>query len=171
MTHWMDFYNCSESNNTSSQTQIPKGKDHMNMCGNFSNLELIKVVLYRELKGSENIVTQLLLPKQPIVTALTGLHNDMSTQARLEHFSLLIGSFSWTNMNLNIENWIKICGRCLRRKYSCRKALLVNIKYPYSLKFVCLDYLTKEESPPFYIWHIIIHYILRHYRQRIKLRK
>lgn len=47
-------------------------------------------------------------------------------------------------MNFDIENWIKNCNRCLRRKLICQKVLFINIILFYVLELVCLDYLILE---------------------------
>ena len=49
-------------------------------------------------------------------------------------------------MNKDIENWIKHCERCLKRKKTPDTALLVNIQFTHPLVLICIDYLSLEPS-------------------------
>ena len=57
----------------------------------------------------------------------------------------------------DIDNWIKACHRCLRRKVPTnQRAELVNIETTYPLELVCMDYLSLEESKGGYPYILVI---------------
>ena len=50
-------------------------------------------------------------------------------------------------MTTDMENWVKNCGRHIRRKHKTDlRAPLVNISSIYPLELACLDYLSFEPS-------------------------
>uniref|UniRef100_A0A3P9JPF0 Gypsy retrotransposon integrase-like protein 1 n=1 Tax=Oryzias latipes TaxID=8090 RepID=A0A3P9JPF0_ORYLA len=53
--------------------------------------------------------------------------------------------FFWPKMAVDVENTIKTCGRCVRRKTLMEKAApLVNIRTSRPLELLCMDFLTLE---------------------------
>ena len=113
----------------------------------FKSLKLIRGVLYREFENEDCVKKQLLLPFCFIDQVLNGLHNDMGHPSKDRTLSLLRDRFYWPGMTSDTENWIKNCGRCIRRKAKTDiRAPLVNISSTFPLQLVCLDYLTLEPS-------------------------
>lgn len=59
------------------KNKVPKSKDHSIMLRNFDSLKLIRGILYRGVTIQENLINQLVLPRQLIQSTLVGLHNNM----------------------------------------------------------------------------------------------
>ncbi|MCG8048820.1 MAG: DDE-type integrase/transposase/recombinase, partial [Candidatus Thiodiazotropha taylori] len=113
----------------------------------FSSLKLIRGILYRESKVGDEKKNLLVLPACFIEQVLKGLHNDMGHPGKDRTLSLLRDRFYWPGMTVDVENWVKNCGRCIRRKANTDvRAPLVNITSSYPLELVCIDYLTLEPS-------------------------
>ena len=113
----------------------------------FKSLKLIRGVLYREVENEGCIKKQLLLPYCFIEQVLNGLHNDMGHPSKDHTLSLLRDRFYWPGMTSDTENWIKNCGRCIRRKAKTDiRTPLVTITSTFPPELVCLDYLTLEPS-------------------------
>ncbi|KAL5011249.1 hypothetical protein ScPMuIL_011668, partial [Solemya velum] len=88
---------------------------------------------------------QLVLPSVYIKQVLEGLHNNMGHPGRDRTSSLIRDRFFWPGMSMDVENWIKQCGRCVRRKSPTNtRAPLVSITSSYPLELVCMDYLSLE---------------------------
>lgn len=107
-------------------------------------MKLIRGIFHRAVTIQDNLINQLVLPRQLIQSALTGIHNNNGHPGKDRTIGFLRDRFFWTGMNFDTENWIKNCNRCLRRKSTCQKAPLINITSSYVLQLVCLDYLTLE---------------------------
>lgn len=79
--------------------------------------------------------------------ALVGLHNDAGHPGIDRTISLLKDRFYWPGMNKAMEEWIKNCDRCIKRKTATNiRAPLVNIETTEALELDCIDYLTLEKS-------------------------
>lgn len=58
---------------------------------------------------------------------------------------LVRARFYWPKMSVDVENKIKTCNRCIRRKSLTEKAAsLINITATRPLELVCMDFLTVE---------------------------
>lgn len=124
-----------------------KTREDLAMYRNFSSLKLIRGVLYRESENDSEKINQLVLPCCFMEEVLSGLHNDMGHPGKDRTLSLLRDRFFWPGMATDTENWVKNCGRCIRRKSKTDiRAPLVNITSSYPLELVCLDYLSLEPS-------------------------
>ena len=75
------------------------------------------------------------------------MHDDAGHQGQKRTLSLLKARFHWPGMEKEIENRIKSCGRCIRRKSPpVNSATMVNITSSAPMELVCIDYLTLKPS-------------------------
>lgn len=124
-----------------------KSREDMVMHNIFNSLKLVRGVLHRESEVEKEKKNQLVLPECFIEQVLTGLHNNMGHPGKDRTLSLLRDRFYWPGMATDTENWVKNCGRCVRRKSKTDvRAPLVNITSHYPLELVCIDYLSLEPS-------------------------
>ena len=78
---------------------------------------------------------------------LKGLHTDVGHPGIERTNRLIRTRFFWPGMSTDVEDWIKKCDRCLRRKTSTNsRAPLVNVQTSYPLELVCFDFLALETS-------------------------
>ncbi len=71
----------------------------------------------------------------------------MGHLGRDKSLNLLRERVYWPKMTSDVEDWIKHCDRCIRRKTPTTiRAPLVNITTTFPMELVCMDYLTLEES-------------------------
>ena len=59
---------------------------------------------------------QLVLPSKLIPEVLKKLHNEVGHPGRDRTLSLLRDRFFWPGMSNDVEDWIKKCPHCIRRK-------------------------------------------------------
>lgn len=97
---------------------------------------------------------QLVLPSSYKKTTLNGLHNDTGHPGHDQILSLAWEQFWWYGTGYIIEQWIKECPRCLRRKSAGIRELLDNIT-SWPLELVCMDFLSLETSSSGY-QHILV---------------
>ena len=64
-------------------------KEDQTMSKTFSNLKMIRRILYREIEDGDNTIQQLVLPKVYQRTVLQGLHNDVGHPGRDRTLSLM----------------------------------------------------------------------------------
>ncbi len=127
--------------------KVPNTRVHTALFKTFSNLKVIRDMLYREIQDNGETKRQLVLPAVYIEEVLKGVHDQMGHPGRDRTLSLLRDRFYWPGMTSDAEAWVKNCGRCIRRKSSTNiKAPLVNITSNYPMELVCMDYLTLEPS-------------------------
>ncbi len=127
--------------------KVPNTRVHTALFKTFSNLKVIRGMLYREIQDNGETKRQLVLPAVYIEEVLKGVHDQMGHPGRDRTLSLLRDRFYWPGMTSDAEAWVKNCGRCIRRKSSTNiKAPLVNITSNYPMELVCMDYLTLEPS-------------------------
>ncbi|KAL0150798.1 hypothetical protein M9458_053880, partial [Cirrhinus mrigala] len=102
-------------------------------------------VLYRKrIIGGEPLF-QLVLPKAFRQVALTELHDSVGHLGIERTVDLVRQRFYWPRMALDVEEKIKTCERCVRRKAKTeRNAPLVNIVTSHPLELVCMEYLSLE---------------------------
>ena len=144
---FLGFWVRAVRNKTQPHRDTLRKREDLAMHKLFSSLKLIRGVLYRELDIDNEKKHLLILPTCFIEQVLTGLHNDMGHPGKDRTLSLLRDRFYWPGMTSDTENWIKNCGRCIRRKSKTDvRAPLVNITSHYPLELVCIDYLTLEPS-------------------------
>jgi hypothetical protein len=89
--------------------------------------ELIDGVLYRKRQSHNTTTHQLVLPKDLRESVLKSLHNDMGHLGVEQTFDLVRARFYWPKMLSTVEEKIKTCNRCVRRKTPAHKSCLPNI--------------------------------------------
>ena len=112
----------------------------------FKHLVLRRGVIYRKTTLDGEAKHQLVLPTKFHETALRGVHDDMGHLGQERGIQLLRERFYWPKMERDLNQWIRGCDRCLRRKTPMERAPLVNIVTYQPLELVCMDYLTLESS-------------------------
>lgn len=126
---------------------MPAGTSHQTLRTNFDKLELMRGVLYRTTCIREEDRKQLVLPSRYVPDVLKSLHNDVGHPGRDRTLSLLRDRFFWPGMANDVENWIKKCPRCIRRKTPANsRAPLKSVVTTQPLELVCMDFLTLETS-------------------------
>ncbi len=122
----------------------------------YQKLVVKRGVLYRKIHVNDELKFQLVLPKQFRVVALQKSHNDVGHLGRDKTLSILRERVYWPNMSGDVEQWLKSCERCLKRKTpNNMRAPLVSITTSQPLELVCMDYLTLEMSKGGY-QHILV---------------
>ncbi|PIK40868.1 hypothetical protein BSL78_22298 [Apostichopus japonicus] len=107
------------------------------------NVLVSKVVFYTGKRES------ILYPTTYHEKALHLLHDDMGHLGLERTLQFARERFYWPGMAKDIENYVKNCDRCLRRKATqppYHKAPLVNISTTEPMELICMDYLSLEES-------------------------
>ena len=123
------------------------GAAHRTLFQTADKLKLIDGKLFREAVMDDKTIKQLLLPSCYIDEVLKMLHDDIGHPGRDRTLSLLRDRFFWPGMYSDVEDWIKGCSRCIRRKSPPNpRAPLVNIRTSQPLELVCMDYLCLETS-------------------------
>ncbi|KAJ8004302.1 hypothetical protein DPEC_G00157720 [Dallia pectoralis] len=124
---------------------IPDSLELKLMLKEWKRLELRNGLLYRTRKTEGDTTYQLVVPKSLKSTILTCLHEDMGHMGLDRSLDLVRSRFYWPKMALDVQNKIKACGRCVRRKTPPEKAApLVNIQTTHPMELVCMDYLSLE---------------------------
>ena len=78
---------------------------------------------------------------------LKQLHDDLGHQGRDRTLSLVRSRFYWPGLENDVEEKIKNCGRCIRRKTPVKpSAELVNITSSQPMELLCIDFLSLERS-------------------------
>ncbi len=76
---------------------------------------------------------------------MSSLHDRMGHVGMERTLDLLRARFYWPKMAADVEQKIRTCGRCVRRKSPPQKAApLVNIQATRPLQLVCIDFLSLE---------------------------
>lgn len=102
-------------------------------------------VLYRRRRDNEDLLYQLVLPEELRPMVLKSLHDDMGHMGIERTLDLVRTRFYWPKMAMDVEQKIKTCGRCVRRKaLPERAAPLVSIKTSRPLELLCMDFLSLE---------------------------
>lgn len=115
------------------------------MLKEWNRLEFKNGLLYRARHCDGQVVHQLVLPESLRPNVLKYLHNDMGHMGVERTLDLVRSRFYWPKMFPDIENKIKTCGRCVRRKTQPEKAApLVNIHTTRPMELVCIDFLSLE---------------------------
>ncbi|KAJ8048093.1 hypothetical protein HOLleu_00266 [Holothuria leucospilota] len=112
-------------------------------------LQLRDGVLYRRTGGKEQITWQLVLPAAFWEKALRGLHDDVGHFGIDRTLSLLRERVYWPRMQKSVEDYIKSCERCVKRKTlpsAAGKAPLQHITSTGPMDLLCIDFLSLEAS-------------------------
>jgi transposase InsO family protein len=123
-----------------------EGSEAKALLKEFNRLVVRRGVLYRHTMETDQDKFQLVLPVSFREVALRGSHNDVGHLGRDRGMQILRDRFYWPRMNSDLEQWIKSCDRCLKRKTPVNRAGLVSIETSQPLELVCMDYLTLEMS-------------------------
>ena len=110
-------------------------------------MSLVDGVLYRNTTLNNVQTRQLVLPLHFRSIILKQLHDDLGHQGRDRTLSLLHSRFYWPGLENDVEEKIKNCGRCIRRKTPVKpSAELVNITSSQPMELLCIDFLSLERS-------------------------
>ena len=88
----------------------------------WNRLEMRNGVLYRRRQDQGDIIYQLALPKDLRATVLKSLHDDSGHLGIERTIDLVRSRFYWPRMSMDVEEKIKTCERCVRRKTPQEKA-------------------------------------------------
>ncbi|XP_051953222.1 retrovirus-related Pol polyprotein from transposon opus [Xyrauchen texanus] len=111
----------------------------------WNRLELRSGVLYRRRQECGASCYQLALPTTLRDMVLRSLHDDMGHMGINRTLDLVRPRFFWPKMSQAVEERIKTCERCVRRKTPPERAApLVNIQTSRPLELVCIDFLSLE---------------------------
>lgn len=111
----------------------------------WNRLEIRNGVLYRRRQDQGDLVYQLALPADLRATVLRSLHDDLGHLGAERTLDLARSRFYWPRMSVDVEEKIKRCERCVRRKTQQERAApLVNITTSRPLELVCMDFLSIE---------------------------
>lgn len=115
------------------------------MLREFNKLEIHNGILYRTRQEEGNKHYKLVLPEDLRDSVLTSLHDSMGQMGIERTLDLVRARFYWPKMASDVENKVKTCNRCVRRKRLPEKAApLVNIMTTRPLQLVCMDFLSIE---------------------------
>lgn len=115
------------------------------MLKEWNRLEIRDDLLYRKRHSGTETTLQLALPEVLRSTVLQNLHDDMGHLGIERTLELVRSRFYWPKMAATIENKVKACERCVRRKAPPDKAApLVNISTTRPMELVCMDFLSIE---------------------------
>jgi len=103
-------------------------------------------VLYHSGKVNSDEYLQLVLPYDLRDEIFKALHDDLGHQGRDRTISLFKQRFFWPGMDSWIEEKVKQCSRCIRRKTVPSKAELVSIESSAPMEIICIDFLSLERS-------------------------
>ena len=148
--------------------QLPSSPETQLLLNNFDRLVLENGVLCRKINFESENKLQIVLPSCFRQTALRGLHDDIGHHGRDRTLDLVRERFYWPRMSSEVENYVKQCDRCLRRKAPTNvRTPLVNIKTYQPLELVCMDYLSLETSKGGFNYILVITDHFTHYAQAI----
>jgi transposase InsO family protein len=113
----------------------------------FDHLVWRENALYRQRQQDDSVMYQLVLPEVCRKQALQSLHDQMGHLGRDKTLDLVRDRFYWPKMAQDVDQYIKSCERCVKRKSPTNvKPPLISIESSQPLELVCMDYLTLEMS-------------------------
>ena len=113
----------------------------------WKKLTMFNGVLYRNTTLNDELKCQLVLPLHFRSIVLKHLHDDIGHQGRDRTLSLVRSRFYWPGLEKDVEDKVKNCGRCKRRKTPIKpSAELVNITSTQPMELICIDFLSLERS-------------------------
>jgi len=110
------------------------------------NLLIDNGVLCRKRTVNGECLKQIVLPSSCTRTVFDALHTEMGHPGRDKTMELVRDRFYWPKMSCQIDQWIKVCDRCLRRKSTPDVAPLHPVTSTQPLELVCIDYLSLESQ-------------------------
>lgn len=116
------------------------------ICREAPKLQLRDGLLYRvKQTAAGKETTQLVLPERFRTTVLKSLHDECGHLGIEKTSELIKDRFYWPHMSIDVEQYIKTCGRCITRKtLPQRSATLHQITSTGPLDLVCIDFLQIE---------------------------
>ena len=113
----------------------------------WKKLVLIDRVLYRNTVLDRQHIRQLVLPCYFRSKVLKHLHDDVGHQGRDRTLSLVRQRFYWPGLETDVEEKVKNCVRCIKRKIVQKpSAELVNIISTQPMELFCIDLLSLKRS-------------------------
>ena len=113
----------------------------------WKNLILVHGILYRNTLSNGETVKQLILPLKHRDLVLRHLHDNVGHQGQDRTLSLVRSRFFWPGFELDVQNKVRNCIKCIRRKtFPSPSAELVNIQSTQPMELVCIDFLSLERS-------------------------
>ena len=113
----------------------------------WKNLILVHGILYRNTFSNGEAVKQLILPLKHRDLVLRHLHDNVGHQGQDRTLSLVRSRFFWPGFELDVQNKVRYCIQCIRRKtFPSPSAELVNIQSTQPMELVCIDFLSLERS-------------------------
>ena len=114
----------------------------------WDSLVLSEDILYRRREVNGEMRHQLVLPEKRRRQVFAMMHDDLGHFGREKTLSVIRERFFWPKMLPDVEEWIRTCERCLRRKapHLPERAPLTSITSYQPMELVCMDYLSLEES-------------------------
>lgn len=110
-----------------------------------SKLFIQNNLLYRKVEKNGSEVKQLVLPREYVPMVLKSLHDESGHLGMDKTIELIRNRFYWPKMGVEVEQYIKNCGRCITRKaLPQRAAPLKQITSQGPLDLVCIDFLSLE---------------------------
>ena len=133
------------------QDQLPKQKSTLDIDMSFrrdlEKFRLIEGVLYRKSIFEDQQCLQLVVPQTLRETIFKAYHNDLGHQGRDRTLSLLKRRFFWPYMDTYIQDKVRQCVSCIKRKSAQTRATdLVSIESHAPMEIVCIDFLKLERS-------------------------
>ena len=103
-------------------------------------------VLYRKRTVDGNDQFQLIVPTSLRKTALAGVHDDVAHLGCTRSLQLAQDRFFWPRMARDVEEYVKQCPRCIRRKSPKDTAPLYSLSASQPFELLCIDYLGLEPN-------------------------
>ena len=98
------------------QHNLPVGAESRVLLREIDRLVLKRGVMYRKTEVDDREKLQIVLPKEYRPLALKGLHDDIGHLGRDKTLELVRDRYYWPRMTAEVEEKVKTCDRCLRRK-------------------------------------------------------
>lgn len=113
----------------------------------WKNLTLKNGILYRKTNFDNQEIKQLVLPTKFRDTVLNCLHDQVGHQGQDRTLSLVKSRFFWPGFETDVQNKVKTCDRCIKRKSNPGpSAELVSIISTQPMELLCVDFLSLERS-------------------------
>lgn len=116
----------------------------------WEKLLLTDGVLYRVSKDplTRHRRFQYVVPSSLKADALRGCHDEAGHQGQYRTFQLVRQRFYWADMERDVRDYVKVCGRCVLAKTPEPegRALLESVRTSAPLELVCIDFWTAEDS-------------------------
>lgn len=120
------------------------------MLKQWEKLKVREGVLYRETRDPVSKIKriQLVLPVSLVDEALKGVHDLAGHQGQTRTLHLARQRFFWPNMERDVKEYVRCCGRCVLAKTPepAARAPLESIKTSAPMELVCIDFWSAEDK-------------------------